>query len=123
VDSRVEILKPLHQDSRVVKSRENRSRPSEEDRWQKINGSRELGGSQGESPKIGCSKSRVGKSRGARTTVGSRSREDRWIRFSSCLSRIRRFLGLKSQNLSIRIREIVKSENPKRREVPLWDSH
>jgi hypothetical protein len=36
-----------------------------------IKGSRELGGSQGESPKIGCSKSRVAKSRGARTAVGS----------------------------------------------------
>jgi hypothetical protein len=45
-----------------------------------IKGSRELGGSQGESPKLGCSKSRVAKSRGARIAVGSRSREDRWIR-------------------------------------------
>jgi hypothetical protein len=58
-----------------------------------IKGSRELGGSQGESPKIGCSKSRVAKSRGARTVVGSRSSEDRWIRVSPRLSRIHRFEG------------------------------
>jgi hypothetical protein len=36
-----------------------------------IKGSCELGGSQGESPKIGCSKSQVAKLRGARTSVGS----------------------------------------------------
>jgi hypothetical protein len=58
-----------------------------------IKGSRKLGGSQGESPKIGCSKSRVVKSRGARTAIGSRSSEDHWIRVSPRLSRIRRFEG------------------------------
>jgi hypothetical protein len=44
-----------------------------------IDRSHELGGSQGESPGVGCSKSRVVKWRGERITVGSRSREDRWI--------------------------------------------
>jgi hypothetical protein len=59
-----------------------------------IKGSRELGGSQGKSPRVGCSKSReVVKSRGVKTTVRSRSREDRWIRASSHVSRIRRFGG------------------------------
>jgi hypothetical protein len=64
---------------------------------EEIKGSRELGGSQGESPKIGCSKSRVIKSR-ARTTVGSRSREDHWIRVSPRLSPIQRFEGAGEPN-------------------------
>jgi hypothetical protein len=55
--------------------------------------SRELGSSQGESPRVGCSKSRVTKSRGARIAVGSRSREDHWIRTSSHMSCIQRFRG------------------------------
>jgi hypothetical protein len=45
-----------------------------------IKESRELGGSQGKSPKVGCSKSRVAKSRGVETTIGSREWEDHWIR-------------------------------------------
>jgi hypothetical protein len=35
MDSRVESLKTLHQDSRAVNSREDRNRPSEGDRWQR----------------------------------------------------------------------------------------
>jgi hypothetical protein len=58
-----------------------------------IKGSHELGGSEGESPKIGRSKSRVVKSRGAGTTVGFRSSEDCWIRVSPCLSRLWRVEG------------------------------
>jgi hypothetical protein len=42
----------------ATKEREDRSRPSEEDRWREIEGSRELGSSQVESPNIGYSKSR-----------------------------------------------------------------
>jgi hypothetical protein len=45
-----------------------------------IKGSRELRGSQGKSPKVGCSKSRVVKSRGVETVIGSREQEDHWIR-------------------------------------------
>ena len=45
-----------------------------------IKGSGELGGSQGKSPKVGCSKSRVAKSRGEEKTIGSRERDDHWIR-------------------------------------------
>jgi hypothetical protein len=44
-----------------------------------IKGSHELGGSQGESPNIGCSKSRVAKSRGARIDIGSETNRGRWI--------------------------------------------
>jgi hypothetical protein len=40
-------------------------------------GSRELGGSQGKSPKVGCSKSRVAK---PREDLSSPSEEDRWQR-------------------------------------------
>jgi hypothetical protein len=42
----------------ATKEREDRSRPSEEDRWREIKGSRELGNSQVESPTFGYSKSR-----------------------------------------------------------------
>jgi hypothetical protein len=42
-----------------------------------IQGSRELGGSQGKSPKVGCSKSRVAKSREDQDRP---SEEDRWQR-------------------------------------------
>jgi hypothetical protein len=42
----------------AAKEREDRSRPSEEDRWREIERSRELGSSQVESPNIGYSKSR-----------------------------------------------------------------
>jgi hypothetical protein len=45
-----------------------------------IEGSCELGGSPGESPGVGCSMLRVAKSRGVKTVVGSRKREDHWIR-------------------------------------------
>jgi hypothetical protein len=62
-----------------------------------IKGSRELGGSQGKSPRVGCSKSRVAKSRGAETVVGSREREDRWIRtpWRYRISGVRGFEGWK----------------------------
>jgi hypothetical protein len=59
----------------VVKPREDQSRPSEEDRWQKIQGSRELEGSWNRSPKVGCSKSRVAK---PREDQSHPSKEDRW---------------------------------------------
>jgi hypothetical protein len=45
-----------------------------------IKGSRELGGSQGESPRVGCSKSRSCEIMRSETTIGSREWEDRWIR-------------------------------------------
>jgi hypothetical protein len=43
-------------------------------------GSRELGSSQGESPRVGCSKSRSHEVTRSEIAVGSGSREDRWIR-------------------------------------------
>jgi hypothetical protein len=46
----------------------------------RIAGSHELGSSQGESPKLGAPSHEVMKSRGARTTIGSREWEDHWIR-------------------------------------------
>jgi hypothetical protein len=45
-----------------------------------IKESHELGGLQGKSPKVGCSKSRVAKSRGVEIVIRSREWEDHWIR-------------------------------------------
>jgi hypothetical protein len=59
----------------VAKPREDQSHPSEEDRWQKIQGSRELGGSRNRSPKVGCSNSRAAKTREDQSHP---SEEDRW---------------------------------------------
>jgi hypothetical protein len=74
-----------------VKSRENRSRPSEEDRWQQSQSQRsaeeiqDSGLANSEvrrvrAQELGAPSREVAKSRGAETTIGSRSREDRWIR-------------------------------------------
>jgi hypothetical protein len=46
-------------------------------------GSRELGSSQGESPRVGCSKSRSRNREEQGKSIGSREREDRWIRTPS----------------------------------------
>ena len=75
-----------------------------------IEGSRELGGSQDESLGVGCSKSRVEKSRGERIVVGSRSREDRWIR--SFIARITpsEVRRLRKPLLDIRIHEVPRAE-------------
>jgi hypothetical protein len=111
---------------RVVNSRENRSHPSKEDRWQrsrdltnlevrkvraqelgapshewqsreniglvhlKRTGGKDLGISNSEvhrvrAQELGAPSHEVAKSQGARTAVGSRSREDRWI-ITHCLS-------------------------------------
>jgi hypothetical protein len=64
----------------VAKSQENRSRPSEEDRWKR---SRDLVDSEVHrvrAQRLGAPSREVAKSRGARTVIGSREREDHWIR-------------------------------------------
>jgi hypothetical protein len=48
-----------------------------------IQGSRELGGSQGKSPKVGCSKSRVAK---PQKDQDRPSEEDRWQRFKDLVN-------------------------------------
>jgi hypothetical protein len=75
-----------------------------------IKGSRELGGSQGESPGVGCSKSRVAKSRG--------EKDSRWIQVKGgpldqnliariVHSEVRRLRG---PRLDIRSREVPRAE-------------
>jgi hypothetical protein len=48
--------------SRMEKPREDQSRPSEEDRWQRSRDFVKLRGSQGKGPSIGCSKLRDARS-------------------------------------------------------------
>jgi hypothetical protein len=79
-----------------------------------IKGSHELGGSQGESPKVGCSKSRVVKWREDRDHP---SEEDRWQRSKDLVnSEVRK---VRAQGLGAPSHEIVKCSGMR----DTWQNH
>jgi hypothetical protein len=91
-----EVGRGSHSTSQAAKRREDRDRPSEEDRWQRSRRSCELGSSQVEGPSVGCPKSRVAK---WREDCSHPSVEVRWQRSRDLAnSGVRR---LKSQVLGI----------------------
>jgi hypothetical protein len=105
--------------SRVAKSRENRSRPSEEDRWQR---SRDLMNSEVRrvrAQELGAPSREVAKSRGARIVVGSRSREDRWIRNPIAFRMHSGVRRLKGVIFNFRSREVPKDQDTR----DTWQNH
>jgi hypothetical protein len=104
----------------VAKSRENRSRPSEEDRWQQSRRSAEEIQDSGlansevrkvRAQELGAPSREVAKSRGAKTTIGSRSREDRWIR--NPIAYHRAFGGSEVERESLSTSEVAKCREPR----------
>jgi hypothetical protein len=103
----------------VAKSRENRDRPSEEDRWQR---SRDLANSEVRkvrAQELGAPSREVAKSRGARIAIGSRSREDRWIR---TLIAYRAFGGSEVERSHFRHQKSRSAES-RGTSVDTWQNH